>query len=123
MKVLQIISIGLDEDQRPMLDTQAGLLVQLSDFLQQTVTLDNILEVVQKEITDYGIFGKEEKSVEEALQEMKDNAEFSNWDDGSIEKEFSRLCDQFKQEINGKNYQLFGWAIEYDNNLLAVITE
>ncbi len=128
MSNVRIVSFGVDEDCRPELWNEETCIKNFQDWFWSGVPAQSnevFVNYIQtsEERNEY-IFCKEENTLDEALDNMKKECEYEEWDqEGEQSKQFDELAQQLKDQLKDKKYTLYSWALEYDKNILAIIED
>lgn len=128
MSNVRLVSFGVDEDTRPLLDDQDTCVNNFRDWFWSGIPsndLDQLIKTIRDSETDGTYtFCKANLSLDELVKAMKEGCEYPEWDnDGSVEKEFEEKLQQFKDIIGDRPHDMYTWSLEYDDNILVIFTD
>lgn len=107
MSFVNFVSFGFDEDGLVLLDSQEKLEELFQEFFDMSVNM-------MKDSDEY--FFTEVDDLESWLSENSHDLE-------DQEQDYQEKLDQLKKMLEGRQYKLYEWSIEYDRNVMVVFQD
>jgi len=121
----KLVSFGVDEDKRPLLDSQEVMIRNYKEWFMEEkdqLEVDQLIQIIVED-TEYRFNLETEKTLDDLIKGMKEECDYPNWDDGSIDGDFDVLVKQFKDVVGDRKYKIYSWALEYDSNILVLFED